>query len=220
MKRSLNIVVQASSLHRILKACRLEACTTSWRCLAAMVVLGLAGCGGPLRLMPVPTVVAIGVVEPMVGVRKDRQTTGAPVFIASGRTLSDGRDAAEPFTDARSHVTHLAVSEVSLGGGVSWEELARATVGEGEGERPLVEHVDFAYFGVLRPRVPTGGLTTHAAQVPIRGEALSVQQWIDQLNEALASEDTGEAAGEILLYVHGYNTEYASNTGMAAELWH
>lgn len=190
-----------------------------WCCVlgAVLVSCGVCGCGsGVQRLMAVPSVVAMGVVDPIAGVEPAARSVESVVFLASGRVPEAGGEPQQPFSDARSHVLHLATARVSIGGGLSWEELAEATVGEAAGDRPVVEVEATEHFGVLWPTVPGPGLSSQMERTPTHAEVDATQRWVAEINAALE----GEPVGEIIVFVHGYNTEFAVNTGMAAEIWH
>ncbi|MFG0241193.1 MAG: alpha/beta hydrolase [Phycisphaerales bacterium JB054] len=163
------------------------------------------GCApAPQRLMPTPSVVALGLVDPAAGVAADRQRTTGSVFIASDRELrTSGDTGADPFTNSRGDALHLAVSEVTIGRGLDYDEMIEAAGGSRHLDRPVVQVEHTEVVGVLPATVSL--------------EIADAERWIGQLNAALGSRTPGS---DVLVYVHGYNTDFRVNTGRASEFWH
>ena len=158
----------------------------------------------PQRLMPTPSVVALGLVDPAAGVATDRQRTTGLVFIASDRELrTSGDTGADPFTNSRGDALHLAVSEVTIGRGLAYDEMIEAAGRSRHLDRPVVQVEHTELLGVLPATVSL--------------ELADAERWIEQLNAALGTQAAGS---DVLIYVHGYNTDFRVNTGRAAEFWH
>lgn len=187
--------------------------------LITVVITGfvLGGCGSTLqRLMPTPSIVSSGVLDPTVRVPPERQRTTSTVFIASNRHPAAEPHNGEPFTNSRSHVLHLAASEVTIGGEIGWEQLAAATRDQKHPHRPVVDVGETESFGVLWTSEPTPDLSAQTVPVPDPLHTEATERWLAAINTELAEVE----GSDILVYVHGYNTEYRVNTGMAAEIWH
>ena len=154
--------------------------------------------------MPTPSVVTLGLLDPAAGVVPDRQRTTGTVFIASDRALrSSAASAADPFTNSRSDALHLAVSEVTIGRGLEYGEMIEAAGRARGADRPIVEVEHTEVVGVLPATVSL--------------DLAAAEPWLARLNAELGAQSPGL---DILIYVHGYNTDFRINTIRAAEFWH
>jgi esterase/lipase superfamily enzyme len=177
----------------------------------------LAGCGsGPQRLMRTPSVVEMGIVDPTAAVAESRRSGESVVFIASGRVPARDGVKGEPLTTERGHVLHLGVAGVQLGEGLSWDELAAATVGGKHTGKPVVRMRGYEAVGVLWETVPPADLAPVPDGVHEDASREAADRWFARLNEEIAATGTRD----LVIYVHGFNTDFAVNTGMAAEIWH
>ncbi len=187
--------------------------------LLSFVVLGsqIVGCASAVqRLMPTPSVVSLGVIDPIAAVPSERRQPSGTVFIASNRGVADVPDDGEIFTNERSHLLHLAASEVSIGGEAGWEQLVAATVSPSRSGRPVVEVGRAEYFGVLWMSEPPTDFSAGKVAEPDTASTEATARWVAAINAELAVSP----GSDILIYVHGFNTEFHANTGIAAEAWH
>ena len=187
---------------------------------AVLIVLMLAflpACGPrPQRLMPTPQAIAMGVIDPLAGV-PEAQRGEVPVFIASVRRPAVPEDATHPFSDERSPLIRLGIARVSIGPGLSWDALLAASHAEDRSEpSPKVELVGYEHFSVMPGTLPMEPIASKLGEAHSTIDEAATQAWLEQLNEMLASTHRPD----IIIFVHGYNTTFPDNTGLAAELWH
>lgn len=183
--------------------------------LALFVFVGCAP--PPQRLMPTPSVMALGYIDPLAHVAPDRRRTTGTVFIASNRGVtSSASDSHQSLTNTRSHLLRLAVSEVTIGRGLGWDELADASRRPRHEVSPVIVVEQTEVLGVLASEElsDVGGEGWLTAPEP--GDAAATDRWLELLNAEL----TAGAGSDVLIYVHGYNTDFHVNTGLAAEMWH
>ncbi len=179
------------------------------------LLVALAACAHkPQRLMPTPESIALGVVDPFADVPESRRSH-VPVFIASVRRPAVPEDATHPFDDERSPLTRLGIAHVSIEG--EWEELVVASRAEKRtGQSPMVELVGYEHFGVMPGTLPIPAIAGAIDETHMEGDVELTHAWLDALNDQLE----GTHRPEIIIYVHGYNTTFPHNTGLAAEFWH
>lgn len=178
--------------------------------LVVLVVLAPLGCAPPpQRLMPTPSVVRHGIVDPWSATPLDRRDAAGRVFIASNRAMVPSPEtSATPFSNKRSHRLHLAVSDVEIGDGMGWDALVAASSSAQYHGRPTLDVVRTEVVGEF-PAQRSPGFESVALPA-------DAARWFEMLNTELASG----AGRELFVFVHGFNTEFATNTGMAAEMWH
>ena len=120
--------------------------------LAAVFVSG--GCARQ-ELMQTPTVVCEGGINPFTRVIAERQSSTAPVFVASGRTLNNSATGVGDFyTNERSPVVRLGRADVQIGPGMTWAELTGASTAAKREQDPEIVAARITEYGVLWASVP------------------------------------------------------------------
>ncbi len=188
----------------------------------AAVFLGITtlvagACGHkPQRLMPTPQSIVLGVVDPFTDIPEARRGS-VPVFIASVRRPVEPGDTTHPFADERSPLTRLGIARVAIGAEGTWDDLVAASSTNTRAKpSPLVELVAYEHHGVMPGTMPIPALA-EAIDEPYKDiDAEGLDSWLAALNGLLDEADRPD----IIIYVHGYNTTFPDNTGLAAEFWH
>lgn len=134
------------------------------------------------------------------------QSQDIPVFIVTGRNVLDRPRGVNPFGDERndSPLPNLGIARVGVGEGMSQREViedTRAVTGRTGKTRFRLKRVDL---------VPIEGVNLFAAT---ESEIESKEnQWIREIRGVLDRS----VEREITVYVHGYNTEFITNTELVA----
>lgn len=180
-----------------------------------LVVVG-ACAHKPQRLMPTPESIVLGIVDPFADVPEPRRGS-VPVFIASVRRPAVPEDQTHPFDDERSPLTRLGIAHVEIGAEGTWDELVAASrTDKRTGLSQLVELVGYEHHGVMPGTLPIPAIAEAIDETHKDIDPAGVDSWLSALNGLL--EETHRP--DIIIYVHGYNTTFPDNTGLAAEFWH
>ena len=173
------------------------------RYLALLAAIGLlGGCSSTVRLMPTPTLFTSGDPELFdAGGGAGRDTT-IEVMYATNR-LPVGTGAARHYTRMRSDQLRLGVATLKVGDGTtSWESLQAMSTSDVEGERPVISLQAVREMAVL-------GDGTQAPDPDARA-------FIAHLEELLQRGDNRD----LLIYVHGANTDFDRAAAQAAQFQH
>lgn len=183
----------------------------------SLAVMVIGGCAHtPQRLMPTPESIVLGVVDPFADIPESRRGP-VSVFIASVRRPAVPEDATHPFDDERSPLTRLGIAHVEIGAAGTWDELvAASSTDKRAGQSPKVELVGYEHFGVVHGTMPPPAIASKIDETHIEDDKALTHAWLDALNDQLLATDRPD----IIIYVHGYNTTFPDNTGLAAEFWH
>jgi len=183
--------------------------------LAVLMTIGQLGCARQL-LMETPTIVSLGGIDPFQKVPANRQTSVVPVFVASGRTISGLEEPAKFYTNDRSRVVRLGVATVEIGSGLEWPQVIKASTAINRKHQPEIRLAEYKEYGILYTTVPHNLAKVDpdvAAQALDHGPA-------DRLVEVVDRMLAESRRAQITIYVHGFNTKFESNLGIAAEFWH
>lgn len=181
-----------------------------------LVALGAACAHKPQRLMPTPESIVLGIVDPFSDIPESRRGA-VPVFIASVRRPAVPEDATHPFDDERSPLTRLGIAHVQIGAEGTWDELvAASSTDKRTGQSPLVELVGYEHHGVMPGTLPIPAIAEAIDETHKDIDPAGIDSWLGALNSLL--DETHRP--DIIIYVHGYNTTFPDNTGLAAEFWH
>ena len=173
------------------------------RYLAPLAVIWLlGGCSSTVRLMPTPTLFTSG--DPGLfdaGAETDRETT-IEVLYATNR-LPVGTADARHYTRIRSDQLRLGVATLRVGDGTtSWESLQAMSTSDVEGERPLITLQAVREMAVLGKGTQVPGPETDAFFAHL-----------DELLQRGGNRD-------LLIYVHGANTDFDRAAAQAAQFQH
>ncbi|MEM9281747.1 MAG: alpha/beta hydrolase [Verrucomicrobiota bacterium] len=133
-----------------------------------------------------------------------------PVFVVSGRNLDPSKGKVDPFGNDRidSPLPTLGIARVSIGEGMTSEEITEETVvanGKRGKARLKLEKVELV-------SLPEANL--HALSE--EGIARHDNPWLRELDQVLSQSDVRR----VTIYVHGYNSEFITNTELAAIVPH
>lgn len=183
--------------------------------LAILAVVILGGCGKQ-TLMKTPAIVADGGLDPFAAVPANLQGSDAYVFVASARTVSGSDDPARFYTDDRSREVRLGLATVEIGEDLTWDELVDVSLAAKRQTKPVIELVAYEEFGPLWTtawppdmRFSRDWTANDVDRQPTERFLADVEAMLDQTKRR-----------QITVYVHGFNTKFAGNVGIAAEFWH
>lgn len=180
--------------------------------LAAIILTG--GCAK--HLMPTPVIAGQGLFDPFANVPPDDQDSEVDVFIASARTVSGREDSATFYTNERSREVRLGKATVEIGAGMTWDELAEQSLAKKRDNNPVVKLTGYEEYGPLWTTAwPPDFRFARDWDAPDidRGPA---EQFAGDINERLAIS----RRKQIIVFVHGFNTKFASNATNCAEMLH
>jgi len=182
---------------------------------AGITVAAVAGCTRQY-LMETPTIVSLGGIDPFRKVPADRQTTAIPVFVASSRTISGQKDAGTFYTNARGRVVRLGVATVEIGPRLDWPQLVEVSRAATRKHEPEIRLAEYEEYGILYRTVPDNLAKVDAEVAAQARDHAPADRFLEVVNPLLAESQRAQ----ITIYVHGFNTEFADNLGIAAEFWH
>lgn len=170
---------------------------------ALCILLLLAGCDSPVRLMPTPVSFRSGEVDPFEKAGYKLQGTDLPVFYVTNRGAviekPEPIHTLLPSERLRMGVAHMRIGDATL----DWETLHRLSTSDDPDERPII-HLE--------------GLEQKAALGPgdsVAGSA-DAQAFFATIDKALAASEKRE----LVVYVHGANNTVARASAQAAQLRH
>jgi esterase/lipase superfamily enzyme len=172
------------------------------------------------RLMPTPIGIVAGLPFPGGEYSEACKCTDheTPVFVVSGRNRKENRRSPNPFGNERSQKPTLGTAFVTIGKGLSPEQLYDQTVTD---TRRKTAKVAFSRIELAdeddSQRLFRGHDNADLKQDDQWWSSQSHKsQWLDSINRQL---DRGPRRS-ITIFVHGYNTEFIDNTLIAAEIYH
>ena len=183
-------------------------------CLMALLVAACQQVQTERRLMPTPLGLALGVPHPAGDLHAADANADAdiPVFVISGRGIADPDDSLNPFGSQRSRTLNLATAYVRIGEGMDHEELHEETVTDRR----------FKKATVRLDRVELAGNVGHVVpgqiQWTVKDDIARYHNhpWVQSIRQQMERSNSRD----VTIFVHGYNTEFAANTLLAAELFH
>lgn len=183
--------------------------------LIAAVLLG-SGCSSRQYLMPTPTVIAEGAHDPFALTTAAEQRSTTPVFVVSGREPSGRMSPARFYSNDRSRVLRLGRAELEIGAGMTWPELVDASRDPRRSTGTPIEFASFEEYGVLWASVPPPDLGFTRDWTAPDSSREPASAFAEAINDQLLSTGSDDA----YIFVHGFNTDYTKNLGIAAEIWH
>ena len=163
----------------------------------------LSGCSpSPVRLMPTPTLFTGGDPGLFLGETDADRDTTIEVLYATNRVPA-GPPGAPDYTRQRGDPLRFGVATLQVGDGTkTWESLQEMSTSEVEGERPEIRLREVREMAVL----------DDAADVP----GPEVEAFFAQVDALLGRGGNRD----ILVYVHGANTNFERAAGQAAQFQH
>ncbi len=175
-----------------------------------MLVTGCAATKTSRELMPTPIGLTLGVQHP--GGDFQAACNGAveeiPVFVVSGRNLVEKKEALDPFGSERSRHPSLGVAYVTIGEGLTAQELHHETVSNNKRKRARAE---FKRIEITKQPIEIDPWKVKDNVIRHDGNP-----WVQAVRAQLDQSQNRT----IYIYVHGYNTEFIDNTLLAAEFFH
>lgn len=163
----------------------------------------LGGCSSSaVRLMPTPTLLTGGEPVLLAGEPDDGRDTTIQILYATNR-LPAGPPEAPNYTRERAEQLRFGVATLRVGDGTkTWESLREMSTSAVEGERPEITLQSMREMAVL----------DHSANAP-GPDAEAFFACVDQLISRGSNRD-------ILIYVHGANTNFERAAAQAAQFQH
>jgi hypothetical protein len=194
--------------------------------MAIVALAMLAGCGE--RLMPTPVVFGVDRVDPFTATPAENADPETVVYLASTRApgpRGEGRSWDRFYTNDRGEHVLLAKATVRIGDPRGdWETLREASLARPRrGNMPLVL-TGIEEYGPLYVSVRPREMQVVRARRPAFEMVLDAppelrvpaQRFLEDVNAQLARSEQAD----IYIYIHGFNTGFAENTGVAASIWH
>ncbi len=162
------------------------------------------------RLMPTPMGIAVGLPFPGESLDKSCDCAGnaVPVFVVSGRNVVEEKKGPDPFGNDRSRYPTLGVAYVTIGEGMSRQELFEDTISSRKKKKARVkfERIELGpALDNLDPWIVKDDVVRH-----------SDNPWVQAVEEQLDHSQHRR----VTIFVHGYNTTFIDNTLLAAEIHH
>jgi esterase/lipase superfamily enzyme len=184
-----------------------------FRLLLIFVCIATIGCQHnklSRRLMPTPIGVVAGLAHPGGDFAEACQCSNqqVPVFVVAGRNVKPKKKSPDPFGNQRTQTPRLGIAYVTIGNGLTPEQLYEQTISPKKRKSAKVE------FSKIELSPASDSLTLfkerESPTVAPRG------QWF----EAISRKLDNDPRRNITIFVHGYNTELIDNTLVAAEIFH
>jgi esterase/lipase superfamily enzyme len=172
------------------------------RCILLFAALWLlGGCSSTVRLMPTPTLFTS---DPgLFAAGKDEVADTTIEILYATNRLPIGPANARYYTRVRSNQLRLGVATLRVGDGTtSWEALQAMSTSEVEGERPKITLVSTREMAVL----------DDGTEAPDAEDEVFFDQ-VDALLKRVANRD-------LVIYVHGANTDFDRAAAQAAQFQH
>lgn len=162
------------------------------------------------RLMPTPIAIVAGLPHPGGDFTEACKCTDhrVPVFVVSGRNLKTKTNSPDPFGGQRSQTPRLGVAYVTIGKGLTPQQLHEQTVTAKQRKSAKVEFSKIELAPDTESKVLFEDMTTPA--VAEKGA------WFD----AISCHLDADPRRNITVFVHGFNTDLIDNTLVAAEIYH
>ena len=162
------------------------------------------------RLMPTPIGIVAGLPFPGGEYAEACKCTDheTPVFIVSGRNVKPNSNSPNPFGNDRSQKPTLGTAYVTIGKGLTPEELREQTV-----TAKQLKTARVAFSRIELAREGDSQELFHEHEMPVTHID---NQWLAAVSRQL---DRGQHR-PLTIFVHGYNTELMDNTLIAAEIYH
>jgi len=168
--------------------------------LAAVWLLG--ACSSPVRLMPTPVLFTSGESVPFTAVPAAAQSTEIEILYATNR-FPVGPLGSRHYTRVRSNQLRLGVATLQVGDeSKTWESLQAMSTSADEGERPVLSLKTTREMAVIDDDAPSLG-----------SDAEAFFAYVDALLERSPNR-------ELLIYVHGANTDFDRAAAQAAQFQH
>lgn len=174
------------------------------------------GCSSQQHLMPTPSAIADGAHDPFAFTPQAEQRSTTPVFVVSGRKPSGKQSPERFYSNDRSRVLRLGRAELEIGAGMTWSELVDASRDPRRSTGTPIELTAFEEYGVLWASVPPPDLGFTRDWTAPDSAREPASAFAEAINRQLRSTGSDEA----FIFVHGFNTDYTKNLGIAAEIWH
>jgi esterase/lipase superfamily enzyme len=178
------------------------------------VVLILGGCH--TKLMKTPTVVAAGTIDPFELVPPERQSSRVPVFVASARTVSGNTAPEQFYTNDRSREVRLGLATVEIAPGLAWDDLKRESRAE---QRTRDLEIRLASYEEYGPLWSTAWPPDYRFDRDWNAPTVD-REPADRFIEAVEDMLDSSRLRQITIFVHGFNTKFATNLEVAGEFWH
>ena len=168
-----------------------------------------------ITLMPAPTLISEGVVDPFAEVAEPAETPRLGVFFATDRQPAEKDDTTRFFRNQRSSAVHLGVGFVEFGDGITtWDEIKAITNSSDRERDPRLKISDVQRMGF----VPDSTSMFDAVENSTLDE--SAQQAGREFVDAVSRKLAGSTDKDVIIYVHGYKVPFENPLLVATEFWH
>ncbi|MEO1130312.1 MAG: alpha/beta hydrolase, partial [Planctomycetota bacterium] len=186
-------------------------------CIALLIASGLLAMGCSRQvLMPTPAIVSTAGVGAHMSAVDAFQSTEVQVFVAAPRKVREREDSREIYTKERANIIHLGRATMQIGRELGWERVLEASKQQKRRRQPVIEFESYEPYGYLWASVP-GPLSALGVDWYSPDVARDAgDRWVKDIEAQLDVS----MKRRIFIFVHGFNTQFAKNLGIAAEYWH
>lgn len=191
---------------------------TVWAFALAATALGVAACNRPVKLAETPTLFQMGQGFPMEEIPLSLRTVEPEILYVTDRQplLKDGKLAGYGYE--RSDSMAYGVAKVRFGNYTSWPELLDRTEEKGRRRESLVSE---SYEEELRfPDTPLPLLRVGAGAVVDPDAARAYKESVEGFKRAVVERLRVAERPEVIIFIHGFNSELDDGLATTASLWH
>ncbi len=184
------------------------------------LLLGLVACDSAIRLTEAPTVFANAMTFPEEEIPERLQSIDPTIFYVTDRAPVMSRDGSVTgYSYQRSDSMAFGETWVQFGQGLDWSDLVAASHGDRRGRLPALtlkgisEEVRFPATPLPFERRDGALRTLETAEAAYRADIRAFQA-------AMATALAEKPVKEVLVYIHGFNTEFQDSLAVVANVWH
>jgi esterase/lipase superfamily enzyme len=185
-----------------------------------VIMILLAGCGGPTKLSVTPNVLRDGSgSQSLAAVAPENRQADMQILYATDRAPAGDSEAGPRYGVQRSPSMAFGEATVSLDPSPTWEELVRAAGSKPDGKRYSL-NVSKVHE-VSKVLVTPASLEVHQGQLRFRPDveeqfARQREQILDMVRSHLAQT----ARKDVFIFIHGVDNTFESAVCRAAIMWH
>lgn len=183
-----------------------------------LAALALGGCNRPVKLAETPTLYRMGQGFPMAGIPEAQRTVEPEILYVTDRRpdLEDGTLTGYGYQ--RSDSMAYGVARVRFGDYATWPELLARTDETARRRESLTTR---SYAEELRfPETPLPYIVTGASAVADPAVADTYRGTVGAFQQALAARLKVAERPEVIVFIHGFNSDLDDSLATAASLWH
>ena len=191
------------------------------RASVVIIVAFLSGCFGSDEyvMMPTPNLYLQAQANPFAAVPPALRSSRADILYVTDR-LPEGSSAASPvYGYHRSRYMSYGISEVEFGERLSWEGLVLASRARTRAQ-PILLRVTRTDEAGRFPETPATMMVKDGEIVESPKNAVARKEADERFRIFLSRQLARSSSKEVLLFIHGFNSDFDEPLQSVAELWH